>query len=50
MKEVKLEAKIDIAEIEEAIQKVLLLKDLLKEANSLIRELTSTELELDIEL
>lgn len=50
MPEVKLTAKIDTEEIDEAIQKLQRLHELLKEANSLAKELASTELNLDIKL
>ena len=50
MPEVKLTAKIDMAEVDESIQKLQRLNELLKEANSLIHELASTELNLNVEL
>lgn len=50
MPEAKLTVKIDTAEVDEAIQKLQRLQELLKEANSLVRELTSTELNLDVKL
>lgn len=48
MPDVKLTAKIDTAEIDEAMQKLQRLYELLKEANSLVKELASTELNLNI--
>ena len=50
MPEVELTAKIATAEVDEAIQKFQRLQELLKEANSLLRELASTELNLDVKL
>lgn len=50
MPEVKLTAKIDMAEVDESIQKLQRLQELLKEANSLLKELASTELNLNVEL
>lgn len=50
MPRVKLTAKIDTAEVDEAIQKLQRLHELLKEANSLIKELASTELNLNVKL
>lgn len=50
MNEVKLTAKIDTAEIDKAIEKAVKLQELLKEANSLARELASMELKLDVKL
>lgn len=50
MPEAMLTVKIDTAEVDEAIQKLQRLQELLKEANSLVRELTSTELNLDVKL
>lgn len=50
MPEVKLTAKINTAEVDEAMQKLQRLHELLKEANSLLRELASTELNLDVKL
>ncbi len=50
MPNVNLTAKIDTAEIDEAIQKLQRLQELLKEVSSLIRELTSTELSLNVKL
>ena len=48
--DVKMEVKIDTAEIDEVMQKLQRLYELLKEANSLARELASMELKLDIKL
>ena len=50
MSEVKLTAKIDTTEIDKAIEKAARLQELMKEANSLARELASMELKLDVEL
>lgn len=50
MEEVKLTAKIDTTEIDKAIEKAVRLQELLKEANSLARELASMELKFDVEL
>lgn len=50
MPDVKMEVKIDTAEIDEVMQKLQRLYELLKEANSLARELASMELKLDIKL
>lgn len=50
MEEVKLTAKIDTTEIDKAIEKAVRLQELMKEANSLARELASMELKLDVEL
>lgn len=50
MPEVRLTAKIDMVEMDEAMQKLQQLSELLKEVNSLIRELTSTELKLNFKL
>lgn len=48
MNTIKLTAKIDTTEIDKAIEKAVRLQELLKEANSLARELASTELKLDV--
>ena len=50
MQEIKLTAKIDTTEIDEAMQKLQRLHELLKEANSIVKELASTELNLDVKL
>lgn len=50
MPKVKLTAKIDTAEIDEAMQKLQRLQGMLKEANSLVKELASTELNLNVKL
>ena len=50
MPDVKATVKIDTAEIDEAMQKLQRLYELLKEANSLVRELASTELNLKVKL
>lgn len=47
--EVKLEPKIDMSKIDETIEKLERVKELLKEANSLVDELTSKSIELHIE-
>lgn len=47
---IKLTAKIDTTEIDKAIEKAVKLQELLKEANSLARELASMELKLDVKL
>ena len=50
MPDVKMEVKIDTTEIDKAIEKSVRLQELLKEANSLARELASTELNIKIKL
>ena len=50
MPDVKMAVKIDTAEIDEVMQKLQRLYELLKEANSLARELASTELNIKIKL
>lgn len=50
MNTIKLTAKIDTTEIDKAVEKAVRLKKLLKEANSLARELASMELKLDVKL
>lgn len=50
MADIKLTAEIDIAKIDEATQKAERLFELLKEAKSLIDDLASMELKLDIKL
>ena len=50
MPDIKLTAKIDATEINKAIEKAVKLQELLKEANSLARELASMELKLDVKL
>ena len=50
MAEVKLTAEIDMSQVDEAIQKFQQLHKLLKDANSLICELASTELSLNVKL
>lgn len=50
MNTIKLTAKIDTTDIDKAIEKAVKLRELLKEANSLARELALMELKLDIEL
>ena len=45
-----LTAKIDTTEIDKAIEKAVKLQELLKEANSLVRELASMELKFDVKV
>ncbi len=47
--EIKLEPKIDMSEIDVTMEKLERLKELLKEANPLVDELTSKSIELHIE-
>ena len=50
MNTIKLTAKIDTTEIDKAIEKAVRLQELLKEANSMARELASMELKFDVKV
>ena len=50
MSDVRLTVKVDAEEVDEAMQKLQRLHELLKEANSLAKELASTELNLNVKL
>mgnify|MGYP000663726261 CR=1 FL=1 len=50
MADIRLTAEVDMAKVDEAIQKAERLSELLKEAKSLIDDLASMELKLDVKL